>query len=212
MYCCDTMVRGQYPYFAEKLWEEYGFRPEMEEQDLVDLKAGTVDMITFSYYQSNCRTHQAYTDKAGGNFDMGAKNPYLEYSRWGWSQDAVGLRYCLNELYGRYQKPLMVVENGLGAVDTLEADGSIHDDYRISYLRSHVEAMRGAIEDGVDLRGYTPWGCIDLVSASTGEMKKRYGFIYVDKDDEGNGTLDRYKKDSFFWYQKVIRSNGEGLA
>ena len=123
----------------------------------------------------------------------------------------MGLRYCLNELYGRYRLPLMVVENGLGAVDTVEADGSIHDDYRIDYLRAHIEAMKGALEDGVDLRAYTPWGCIDLVSASTGEMKKRYGFIYVDKDDAGNGTLNRSRKDSFFWYQKVIRSNGEDL-
>ena len=210
-YCCDTMARGAYPHFAKKLWEKYGIQLHTQPEDFEDLKAGTVDMITISYYQSNCRTHQTYTDKAGGNFDMGAKNPYLEYSKWGWSQDPVGLRYCLNELYGRYRLPLMVVENGLGAVDMVEADGSIHDDYRIDYLRAHIEAMKGALEDGVDLRAYTPWGCIDLVSASTGEMKKRYGFIYVDKDDAGNGTLNRSRKDSFFWYQKVIRSNGEDL-
>lgn len=211
-YCCDVMVRGEYPFFSEKFWEKYDFHLESHPQDFVDLKEGTVDMITFSYYQSNCRTHKAYTDKAGGNFDMGAKNPYLEYSKWGWSQDAVGLRYCLNALYGRYRLPLMVVENGLGAVDTVEEDGSIHDDYRISYLRDHIEAMKGALEDGVDLRAYTPWGCIDLISASTGEMKKRYGFIYVDLDDEGNGTRNRSRKDSFFWYQKVIRTNGEDLT
>lgn len=121
------------------------------------------------------------------------------------------LRYSLNEFYGRYQKPLMIVENGLGAIDILEEDGRIHDAYRIEYIRGHVEAMRKAIEDGVDLRAYTPWGCIDLVSASTGEMKKRYGFIYVDRDNEGNGTMKRYKKDSFYWYKKVIESNGEYL-
>lgn len=142
---------------------------------------------------------------------MGPKNPYLSYSEWGWSLDADGLRYSLNEYYGRYQVPIMVVENGLGAIDVLEEDGSVHDGYRIDYTRAHVKAMAQALEDGVDLRGYTPWGCIDLVSASTGEMKKRYGFIYVDKDNEGNGTLARYRKDSFYWYKKVIASNGEEL-
>ena len=142
---------------------------------------------------------------------MGPKNPYLSYSEWGWSFDADGLRYSLNEYYGRYQIPIMVVENGLGAIDTLENDGSIHDNYRIEYIKAHIKAMDQALEDGVDLRGYTPWGCIDLVSASTGEMKKRYGFIYVDKDNNGNGTLDRYRKDSFYWYKKVIASNGEEL-
>ena len=126
--------------------------------------------------------------------------------------DADGLRYILNEIYGRYQVPIMIVENGLGAIDTVEADGSIHDDYRIAYLKDHVRAMSEAIDDGVELIAFTPWGCIDLVSASTGEMRKRYGFIYVDMDDEGNGTFNRYKKDSFYWYKKVIESNGEDLS
>ena len=142
---------------------------------------------------------------------MGAKNPYLKYSDWGWALDPTGLRYYLNEIYGRYQMPMMVVENGLGAVDTVEEDGSIHDPYRIEYLREHIDAMADAIADGVDLIGYTPWGCIDLVSASTGEMRKRYGFIYVDKHDDGTGTMERSRKDSFFWYKKVISSNGEDL-
>jgi 6-phospho-beta-glucosidase len=139
---------------------------------------------------------------------FGVPNPYLKVSEWGWMIDPQGLRFFLNELYDRYQVLLMVVENGLGAVDKVELDGSIHDEYRIEYMRQHVIAMREALEDGVDLMGYTPWGCIDLVSASTGEMEKRYGFIYVDKDNEGKGTLKRSRNDSFFWYKKLIASNG----
>lgn len=152
-------------------------------------------------------------ENTSGNLLGGAKNPYLESSDWGWQIDPDGLRFTLNELYGRYQIPLMVVENGLGAYDTLEPDGTVHDPYRIDYLRRHIEAMKEAVEvDGVDLLGYTPWGCIDLVSASTGEMAKRYGFIYVDADDHGGGSFSRYRKDSFYWYRKVIASNGEDLA
>ncbi|EGL48012.1 glycosyl hydrolase, family 1 [Streptococcus anginosus SK52 = DSM 20563] len=139
---------------------------------------------------------------------MGEKNPYLEASDWGWQIDPVGLRITLNKLYDRYQVPLFIVENRLGALDKVEADGSIHDSYRIDYLKAHIEQMYEAIEDGVELMGYTPWGRIDLVSASTSEMSKRYGFIYVDADDEGNGSYDRSRKDSFFWYQKVIETNG----
>ncbi|MNP47185.1 Aryl-phospho-beta-D-glucosidase BglH [compost metagenome] len=140
------------------------------------------------------------------------RNPYLKASEWGWQIDPLGLRITLNALYDRYQKPLFIVENGLGAVDTPDKDGYVEDDYRIEYLREHIKAMKAAInEDGVELMGYTPWGCIDLVSASTGEMKKRYGFIYVDKDNKGKGTLARSKKKSFYWYKKVIASNGEEL-
>ena len=138
-------------------------------------------------------------------------NPYLATSDWGWQIDPKGLRYSLNELYDRYQIPLMVVENGLGAKDTIEEDGSINDDYRIDYLRQHIQQMAEAVKDGVDLMGYTPWGCIDLVSFTTGELKKRYGFIYVDKNDDGTGTGKRFKKDSFAWFQNVIRTNGEVL-
>ena len=133
-------------------------------------------------------------------------------SEWGWQIDPLGLRITLNSIYDRYQKPLFIVENGLGAKDVIEEDGSINDDYRIEYIREHIKAMHDAIEiDGVELLGYTTWGCIDLVSASTGEMSKRYGFIYVDRDDEGNGTLERRKKKSFDWYKKVISSNGKNL-
>ena len=139
-------------------------------------------------------------------------NPYVEKSDWDWEIDPVGLRYALNELTDRYHLPLFIVENGLGAVDKVEDDGSIHDPYRVDYLRKHLEEVRKAVVlDGVDLMGYTPWGCIDLVSAGTGQMSKRYGFIYVDKDDEGHGTLARSRKDSFYWYQKVIKTNGADL-
>ena len=155
-------------------------------------------------------THEV-SEKVGGNFSAGAKNPYLEYSDWGWALDPKGLRYYLEMIYDRYEIPVRVVENGLGAYDKVEEDGSIYDPYRIDYLKRHVVEMKKAIENGVDLIAYTWWGCIDLVSAGTGEMRKRYGFIYVDKDDEGNGTYKRSKKDSFYYYKQVIESNGENL-
>ncbi|GAB6110040.1 glycoside hydrolase family 1 protein [Fusibacter bizertensis] len=211
-FCGDVQVRGEYPYFTQRMFEEYGISVTMEEGDLEILKSGKVDFYSFSYYMSTCATADKEILKTSGNVIMGVKNPHLESSDWGWQIDPKGLRYLLNELYGRYQLPIMVVENGLGAVDTAEADGSIHDGYRIDYLRAHIEQMKEAIKDGVDLIGFTPWGCIDLVSVSTGEMKKRYGFIYVDKDNDGNGTLDRSRKDSFYWYKKVIESNGEVLG
>jgi 6-phospho-beta-glucosidase len=160
---------------------------------------------------SGCETAKPDADIARGNLVGGVKNPYLESSDWGWQIDPKGLRYTLNEIYSRYQIPVMVVENGLGAYDKKEADGSVNDDYRIDYLKKHIEQMREAVADGVDLMGYTPWGCIDLVSASTGEMAKRYGFIFVDKYDDGTGTLARSRKKSFYWYQKVIKSNGADL-
>ena len=147
-----------------------------------------------------------------GNAFKGVRNPYLKASQWGWQIDPLGLRITMNELYDRYQKPLFIVENGLGARDEADENGYVEDDYRIDYLREHIKAMKAAVElDGVELWGYTSWGPIDLVSASTGEMSKRYGFIYVDKDDEGNGTLKRSKKKSFDWYKKVIATNGEDL-
>ena len=143
---------------------------------------------------------------------MGVKNPYLPSTDWGWQIDPKGLKISLIELYDRYKKPLIIVENGMGAIDQVESDGSIHDDYRINYFREHFKQMKEAVEEGVDLFGYTSWGPIDIVSAGTSQMSKRYGFIYVDQDDEGNGTLERRRKDSFYWYKKVIESNGEDLA
>lgn len=211
-YCGDVQVRGEYPAFAQRIWEKEGVTLQIADDDMEILKQGTVDYFTFSYYMSNCVSTDETLCKTQGNLFGGVKNPYLKASDWGWQIDPAGLRYTLNELYGRYQIPLMVVENGLGAVDKLETDGTVHDSYRIDYLREHIRCMKAAVEDdGVDLMGYTMWGCIDLVSASTGEMAKRYGFVYVDADDNGNGTFDRYRKDSFHWYQKVIETNGESL-
>ena len=184
----------------------------MQEGDLDILKENTVDFISLSYYNSRCVRADGQGEASGGNVFASAKNPYLSCSQWGWPIDPLGFRITLNALYDRYQKPLFVVENGLGAVDVPEADGTVNDDYRIEYLRSHIRAMAAAAdEDGVELIGYTPWGCVDLVSATTGEMSKRYGFIYVDKNDDGEGTLSRRRKKSFGWYQQVIASNGEKM-
>ena len=210
-YCGDVQVRGAYPAFAQRIWDEHNVKIKMEEGDLETLAAGKVDFYTFSYYMTSCVTTHTDAETTAGNLTMGGKNPYLKASDWGWQIDPDGLRYTLNRLYNRYQIPLMVVENGLGAYDTVEPDGSIHDSYRIDYFRQHIQAMAEAVKDGVDVRGYTPWGCIDLVSAGTGEMRKRYGFIYVNKQDDGSGDYSRSRKDSFYWYQKVIKSNGDDL-
>lgn len=210
-YSGDVQVRGKYPSFAKRIWEEENIAVNIQPGDEKVLKEGTVDFFTFSYYSSTTATDDPDIPIAPGNMMRGPANPHLKTSEWGWSIDAIGLRYFLNELYDRYQIPLMVVENGLGAVDKVEEDGSIHDEYRISYMREHIRQMEEAIHDGVDLMGYTVWGCTDLVSASTGEMLKRYGMVYVDKDNDGNGNFDRIRKDSFYWYKKVIASNGEDL-
>ncbi len=210
-FCSDVQVRGEYPYYAQRFFKEKDIHIKMGEQDKEILKQGTVDFYTFSYYMSNCVTTHSGGKIVGGNIASGGKNPYLETSDWGWQIDPIGLRYTLNEIYGRYHIPVMIVENGLGAKDVLQDDGSIHVDYRIDYLRKHIEQMKEAVLDGVDLMGYTPWGCIDLVSASTGEMAKRYGMIYVEKYDDGTGSLSRIRKDSFYWYQNVIATNGEVL-
>ena len=210
-FCGDVQVRGEYPHFMKRYFEENQITVNMEPGDAEILKQGCVDFYTFSYYMSNCESADKDKIRTGGNLTGGAQNPYLESSDWGWQIDPKGLRYTLNELYGRYRIPLMVVENGLGAYDKIEEDGKIHDEYRIDYLKKHIEQLKEAVRDGVDLMGYTPWGCIDLVSASTGEMAKRYGFIYVEKYDDGTGDLSRRKKDSFDWYKKVIESNGEEL-
>ncbi|OPJ66100.1 glycoside hydrolase family 1 protein [Clostridium chromiireducens] len=209
--CSDVQVRGAYPGFAKRFFRENNIEIKMEGNDEQILKEGCVDFYTFSYYMSNCSSTDSNLEKTSGNILGGVKNPYLKASDWGWQIDPKGLRWTLNNIYNRYRIPLMVVENGLGAVDEALADGSINDDYRIDYLREHIEEMKEAVNDGVDLIGYTPWGCIDLVSASTGEMKKRYGFIYVNKDNDGNGDLSRSRKKSFYWYKKVIETNGEEL-
>ena len=211
----DVQSRGYYPAYAVKKLERLGIDVGMTDEDREILAANTVDFISFSYYSTRCSAGADNPDveRTQGNAFAGAKNPYLQESQWGWAIDPLGFRITLNDLYDRYQKPLFVVENGLGAKDVVEEDGSINDDYRIDFLRQHIAAMRDAVtEDGVDLLGYTTWGPIDLVSAGTGEMSKRYGFIYVDRDDAGNGTLKRSKKKSFDWYKKVIASNGEDLS
>ncbi len=210
-YCGDVQCKGKYPTFATRLWNEHNVHLDITEEDLEDLRKGTVDMYSFSYYMSTVVTTHKITDTVSGNFSAGARNEYLQYSDWGWATDPTGLQYYLEMMYDRYEKPLLIVENGLGAFDTVEEDGSIHDPFRIDYYRQHIEAMSKAIDNGVDLIAYTTWGCIDLVSAGTGEMRKRYGFIYVDKQDDGTGDYSRSRKDSFYWYKKVIASNGEDL-
>lgn len=210
-FCGDIHVFGEYPYFTNRWFEEMGITIQTKEEDARILKEGTVDFYSFSYYMSTCSTNDSEVEKANGNVVVGVKNPYIESSDWGWQIDSKGLRYLLNDLYGRYHLPIMIVENGLGAVDELDENHFVDDSYRISYLREHIRQIKEAIADGVDVIAYTPWGCIDLVSLSTGEMKKRYGFIYVDVDDKGNGTFRRYKKASFDWYKKVIETNGEDL-
>lgn len=193
--------------------ERKGIKIEITKEDEKVLKENTVDFISFSYYASRLTSADPNVgERTAGNVIQSLRNPYLKASEWGWQIDPLGLRITMNSLYDRYQKPLFIVENGLGAVDTVEEDGSINDDYRIAYIEVHIKEMIKAVdEDGVELIGYTPWGWIDLVSASTGEMKKRYGFVYVDKDNVGNGTLERKKKKSFDWYKNVIKTNGENI-
>ncbi len=214
-YCGDVQVRGEYPVWARNFIKSFGVDPSFmdNEEDKKILKEGRIDFYTFSYYQTSCITTDPNAEKTQGNMSYRAKNPYLKASEWGWQIDPDGLYYTLIQLSDRYpHTPLMIVENGLGAIDKVEEDGSIHDNYRIDYFRPHIEAMGRAIDDGVPLIGYTTWGPIDLVSAGTGELRKRYGFIYVDKNDDGSGDFSRSRKDSFFWYKKVIASDGEDLA
>ncbi len=208
----DVQVRGEYPQYAQKLFERNHFNIGITNEDIKILKENTADFISFSYYQSRCAGVDQSLETTEGNIIRSLRNPYLYTTEWGWQVDPMGLRITLNNLYDRYQKPLFIVENGLGAKDTVDENGQIDDQYRIDYLRDHIKAFKDAVElDGIKLLGYTPWGCIDLISAGTGQMSKRYGFIYVDKDDNGQGTLKRMKKKSFYWYQKVIASNGENL-
>ena len=212
----DIQARGEYPVWALKRMERAGIADIVTEADAETLKAGTVDYVAFSYYCSRCTTADpeifAKHRRPGNAVFRAVENPYLKHTEWGWQIDPLGLRITANSLYDRYQKPLFVVENGLGANDTVDADGKIHDAYRIEYLRAHLLALRDAItEDGIPVIGFTAWGCIDLVSASSGEMRKRYGMIYVDKDDSGKGSLKRIRKDSFYWYKGVIESDGASL-
>lgn len=210
----DVQARGAYPSYSRRYFKEHGIELHITDEDK-EILAHTVDFISFSYYLSACATADPEAKRSIGNLFQLVPNPNLKMSEWGWSIDPMGLRYVLNQLWDRYQKPLFVVENGLGAKDKLVtlADGTktVEDDYRIEYLRSHLQQIGEAIADGVDVMGYTAWGCIDIVSLSTAQMSKRYGFIYVDRNDDGTGTLERYRKKSFYWYRDVIRTNGASL-
>lgn len=210
----DIHARGEYPGYMKRYFRENGIVIKTTPEELALLKENTVDFISFSYYMSICESAGA-GEKGKGNLMGGFKNPYLKSSEWGWQVDPQGIRYVLNRFYNRWQKPLFIVENGLGAKDELIDDGkggkTVNDDYRIAYLNDHLVQVGEAIEDGVPVMGYTTWGCIDLVSASTAELAKRYGFIYVDRHDDGSGSLARYRKKSFWWYKDVIASNGGSL-
>lgn len=207
----DVQTRGKYPGYMMRYFAEQGIKIEMQPGDIDVLASASVDFISFSYYASGCASADP-KQKEVGNIVDSVPNPYLEKSQWGWLIDPKGLRILLNFLYDRYQKPLFVVENGLGARDEMDSDGEIHDDYRIAYLNDHLVQAREAILDGVELMGFTSWGPIDLVANSTGEMSKRYGFIYVDRHDDGSGSLERKRKKSFHWYQQVIATNGASLT
>lgn len=211
----DVHCHGRYPGYALAMFEREGIDPGFRPGDAEILAAGTVDFVGLSYYMSNTVKADAVNDMANdvsGGLANSVPNPHLTTTDWGWPIDPVGLRITLNAYYNRYQRPLFIVENGFGLVDEMESDGSIHDEPRIDFFRNHIQEMKKAvIKDGVELIGYTPWGIIDLVSFGTGEMKKRYGMIYVDRDDDGRGTLERRKKDSFNWFAEVTRSNGGRL-
>nr|WP_113866342.1 6-phospho-beta-glucosidase [Brenneria salicis]NMN91919.1 6-phospho-beta-glucosidase [Brenneria salicis ATCC 15712 = DSM 30166]RBP62860.1 6-phospho-beta-glucosidase [Brenneria salicis ATCC 15712 = DSM 30166]RLM30731.1 6-phospho-beta-glucosidase [Brenneria salicis ATCC 15712 = DSM 30166] len=211
MFFGDVQARGAYPAYMKRFFKQQAIELQVTDDDRDELKE-TVDFISFSYYMTGCvTTDEELNQKARANILNMVPNPHLQSSEWGWQIDPKGLRILLNMLYDRYQKPLFIVENGLGAKDVVESDGSINDDYRIQYLNDHLIQVAEALEDGVEVLGYTTWGPIDLVSASTAQLSKRYGFIYVDRDDQGNGTLERKRKKSFYWYREVINSNGAAL-
>ncbi len=207
----DVMARGKYPSYTQRMFEELNVHIHKEPGDDEILANNRVDFLAFSYYMSMVASTDPNYEKTGGNLVSGNRNPYLKKSAWGWQIDPIGLRISLNDMYDRYQLPIFIAENGIGAYDILSEDGHIHDDYRIDYLKTHIKQMKEAINDGVELMGYTMWGIIDIVSCGTIEMSKRYGVIYVDRDEEGKGSNRRYRKDSFFWYKKCIASNGEDI-
>lgn len=211
LFFSDVQVCGKYPSYAKRFFKENNIELEIADGDLEILEKYPVDFMSFSYYMSSIAHKQKSGEETAGNLILSEPNPYLEASDWGRQIDPVGLRITLNKLYDRYQVPIMVVENGHGALDKVEEDGSIHDQYHIDYLESHVKQMYEAIEDGVDLKGYTWWGRTDLVSASTSEMSKRYGFVYVDTDGQGNDSFDRSRKDSFFYYKDLIATRGANI-
>ncbi|MCR4652349.1 MAG: glycoside hydrolase family 1 protein [Eubacterium sp.] len=216
LFASDVMIRGRYPGYAKRYFREHEITIHMLEGDEEILASGCVEFYSGSYYMTNCISTEENAKTIGigetsGNLVSGLANPYLKASQWGWQIDPQGLRLLLNQIYDRYGLPIMIVENGLGARDELTVDHRIHDQYRIDYLRDHVKSLKEAMLDGVEVIGYMPWSAMDLIALSTGNIEKRYGFIYVDLDNRGNGTGDRYPKDSFYWYKNVIASNGEEL-
>ncbi len=209
----DVQVRGKYPAYLISMYKRKGFHLDMTDEDLAILADNPVDFVSFSYYQSTCiAADEKGLDTTAGNTIIGVKNPHLPTSDWGWQIDPIGLRKSMVDLYDRYEKPLFIVENGLGAADVVKEDGQIDDDYRIEYLKAHMQQMyKGIVEDGVELLGYTSWGPIDILSNSSNQMSKRYGYIYVDLNDYGDGTYERRRKKSFYWYKNVIATNGASL-
>ena len=206
LFFSDVMIFGEYPKYLNAYWEEHDVHLDITPEELEEIRTYRSEFLSFSYYRTTTHVYgQPFYGHTGG--DQGQENPYLPKTSWGWQIDPIGLRYTLNELYDRYHVPLFIAENGMGEKDVL-ADGHVHDDYRIAYLKDHIRAMADAIRDGVELFGYTYWGPIDIISAGSGQMSKRYGFIYVDRDDTGAGTMQRYRKDSFAWYKALIASNG----
>lgn len=207
--CSDVQIRGHYPHYIWPQWASKGIKVVMHDDDAQILKNGQADFLAISYYMTNIVDANPPEQDENALFSASRLNPHLPASDWGWQIDPKGLRYALSELYERYELPIFVVENGLGAVDIPDQTGAINDDYRIDYLSQHIEALEEAISlDGVDVMGYTPWGCIDCVSFTTGEYRKRYGFIYVDRHDDGSGDFSRSRKKSFDWYKQVIANNG----
>ena len=212
LFYLDILNGGKYPYYSKKYFEEHNINLDIKDGDLEVIKENTADFVGMSYYNSMISSNDGeQLELTAGNVHSVYKNPYLDANEWGWQIDPVGLRYTLNHVYDRFELPIFILENSSGFFDELTEENKIHDPYRVDFLRKHIEQLKFAIEDGVEVIGYTMWGPIDMISSGTSEMSKRYGFIYVDQDDYGNGTMKRYKKDSFYWYKNVIATNGEEL-
>ena len=212
LFYLDILNGGKYPYYSKKYFEEHNINLQIEDGDLEVIKENTADFVGMSYYNSMISSNDGdQLELTTGNVHSVYKNPHLDANEWGWQIDPIGLRYTLNHVYDRFGLPVFILENSSGFFDELTEDNKVHDPYRVDFLRKHIEQLKLAIEDGVEVIGYTMWGPIDMISSGTSEMSKRYGFIYVDQDDYGNGTMKRYKKDSFYWYKNVIATNGEEL-
>lgn len=212
LFYLDILNGDKYPYYSKKYFEEHNIKLDIKDGDLEVIKENTADFVGMSYYNSMISSDDGdQLELTAGNVHSVYKNPHLDANEWGWQIDPIGLRYTLNHVYDRFGLPVFILENSSGFFDELTEDNKVHDPYRVDFLRKHIEQLKLAIEDGVEVIGYTMWGPIDMISSGTSEMSKRYGFIYVDQDDYGNGTMKRYKKDSFYWYKNVIATNGKEL-